>query len=397
MTKILHIITRLDMGGSAQNTLQTCRGLAAEYRIVLVHGLSIESGMTGLEKQTVERQVQIAVGKGAKVIPLPHLVRKIDPINDTRTFWSLFRIIKKEKPVIVHTHTSKAGILGRWSARLARVPIIVHTTHGHVFYGHFGPLASKIFLLAEKLTANVTDHMIALTDSERGDFLKFGICGLGKTASIHSGVDLSKFYSASNGDCAKKKALGLDGKKVVIGTIGWLLPIKGPDVLLKAMGLVWQMFPDVQLVYVGKGEMLDELKSAARQMNVEEKVFFLGWRNDVNEILPLFDIFVLPSLNEGMGRVLVEAMAAGKPIVASNTGGIPDLVTHARNGLLVPPGDVSGFSGAIAWMLRNPDRAERMGAYGRNDCSKFTLEAMLEKIDGLYGNLIKEYLNPEEH
>ena len=392
MIKVMHIITRLDMGGSAQNTLQTCIGLSGTgtYRTVLVHGLALESQMTAQESRIVREQIEIAERRGVRVVPCAPMVRRIDPIKDWKTFCFLLQILKIERPDIVHTHSSKAGILGRLAAWFLKVPAIVHTTHGHVFYGHFGPVASKIFLVVERIVARITDVMVALTEGERRDYIQFNLCPEEKTATIHSGVDIGPFLADPNSyreTSEQKRALGLKAEHPVIGTVGWLLPIKGPMVLLNAFGIVRQEYPGLQLVYVGKGDMREVLEAEAERMVADGSVHFLGWREDIHRIIPAFDLFVLPSLNEGMGRVLVEAMAAGKPIVASDTGGIPDLVIHEHNGLLVPPGDVSSLSDAIAWMLRNPDQAERMGRNGGKECSRYTLETMLEKVDGLYQEL----------
>ena len=392
MIKNLHIITRLDMGGSAQNTLLTCLGLNKDiYEVVLVHGLSLESQMTDLENNSVTKQIEEAQGNGLKVLAIPSLVRKIDPVKDLKTFFSLWRLMVHEKPTIVHTHTSKAGILGRLAAKLTGVPFIVHTTHGHVFYGHFGPLTTKFFLVIERAFASFTQRMIALTDGEKNDYLKFEICEKDKIVTIHSGVDIERFLKAKVKKEEKKKTLGVNPNHPVVGSVGWLLPIKGPKPLLNAMKRIWQDHTDVELVFVGKGELEERLKKDALNMGVSDKVKFLGWRDDVHEIMPIFDVFVLPSLNEGMGRVLVEAMAAGKPVVASCTGGIPDLIRHRVNGLLVTPGSEQGLATAIRELLMDPEKAKVMGQEGKNLCWKYSIESMVEKIDSLYMNL----LNPK--
>jgi glycosyltransferase involved in cell wall biosynthesis len=173
-----------------------------------------------------------------------------------------------------------------------------------------------------------------------------------------------------------------------------LLPIKGPMYLLKAMARLWQSHPEIQLVFVGKGELEDELRTEALRMEASGRVSFLGWRDDIPEIMQLMDIFVLPSLNEGMGRVLVEAMAAAKPVVASRVGGIPDLVKHGQNGLLVEPGDVTGLSLAIRKLLADKKMRDEMGMKGRTMALDFGVEKMVEKIDALYsclyqGNQVK--------
>ena len=387
MEKILHIITRLDMGGSAQNTLQTCKKLCGKYETILVHGLSYESRMTDLERRIIEDGVEEARAQGVKVIPLPSMVRSIRPLKDVRALLSLVWLIFKEKPDIVHTHSSKAGILGRLAAKIAGVPYIVHTPHGHVFYGHFGIVASKIFLWVERIFSKFTDRMVALTNGEKNDYVKLSVCPPEKLFKIHSGVDLKQFMQPNGNRVEKKRSLGLDQNGTVIGFVGWLLPIKGPAYLLKAMAHIWPDYPTASLVMVGKGELDVDLRAQALRMNANGKVKFLGWREDVHEIMPVFDLLVLPSLNEGMGRVLVEAMAAGKPVVASEVGGIPDLVKHGETGYLVRPADEKALANGIKKLLNDPERAQQMGQRGKEYCRQFSLEAMIAKLDDLYSDL----------
>jgi glycosyltransferase involved in cell wall biosynthesis len=388
--KIVHIITRLDRGGSAQNTLVTCQRLAGRYKVVLVHGLSLESKMTGWEKQSVERQIIKAREKGLKVIPVPSLVRRIDPARDLCAFFSILMLLVREKPTIVHTHTYKAGILGCWAAKMAGIPIIVHTPHGHVFYGHFSPLVTKFFIIIEKFTAHLIDRMVALTEGERNDYIAFSVSKPDKMVTVHSGVDIDLYTTTRVNIHEKKRSLGLQAEGLIVGAIGWLLPIKGPMHLLKAMKGVWESNPDTQLVFVGKGDLEEELKAETLRMGASGRVIFLGWRYDIPEIMQVLDILVLPSLNEGMGRVLVEAMAAGRPVVASSVGGIPDLVRHGQNGFLVGPGDVNGLSLAIKKLLIDNKMRDEMGRRGRAMAHDFSVEKMLEKIDALYSSLLGE-------
>jgi glycosyltransferase involved in cell wall biosynthesis len=380
----------LDRGGSAQNTLLTCLGLNGKHELILAHGLSLESQMTGCEKQSVDRQIERAEEGGVKLTAIPSLVRRIDPVHDFRAFLSLWQLMIKVRPHIVHTHTSKAGLLGRWAAKMVGVPIIVHTPHGHVFYGHFGPLLSRFFVIMERLTASITDRMVALTEAEGNDYNTLSVCNPDKMVTIHSGVDIARYAAARVDIEEKKRSLGLNPKELVVGTVGWLLPIKGPMYLLKAMAPIWQSYPDIKLVFVGKGDLEEKLRLKASLMGVSDKVEFLGWRDDIPEIMQLLDIFVLPSLNEGMGRVLVEAMAAGKAIVASNTGGIPDLIMHGHNGLLVPPGDSSRLAGAIIMLLKDTHRREEMGKNGKLLAVRYSVESMVNKIDNLYKTLLTQ-------
>ena len=345
--------------------------------------------MTDSEREAVERQIENARVNGVKVVSVHSLVRRISPVRDIHALYDLVRIIKTEKPDVVHTHTSKAGLLGRLAAKIAKVPFVVHTPHGHVFFGHFGPVLSRVFLWVERLLSPLTDRVVALTKGEIRDYTDFHVYSQDKLVKIHSGVDIEKFKQVRVGAVEKKRSLGLDQDGLVVGFIGWLLPIKGPMHLLKAMEVVWQDHADTNLVFIGKGDLDVDLRAEALKTGANGRLNFLGWRNDIEEIMPIFDIFVLPSLNEGMGRVLVEAMAAGKPIVASNVGGIPDLVHHDHNGLLVPPGDEKALAAAILQLIDDPEKAKMLGQRGRERCHQYSVEAMVEKLDNLYENLFK--------
>jgi glycosyltransferase involved in cell wall biosynthesis len=351
--KIIHIITRMDMGGSAQNTLlTTLHHDSQHYKVWLIKGSTLESAMTKAETKLVEDQLENAKKQGIEIIDVPSLVRRISPINDVRGFVALFRHIRKIEPHIVHTHTSKAGILGRLVAWMARVPIVIHTPHGHVFYGHFGRLLSRIFIQIEKLLGRVTHHHVALTPEEGNDYVNLGVAKPKNISVIHSGIDLRRFSKAVKQRTEKRKELGIPPDSLLIGYVGWLIPIKGVTYLVDAMVKVLEQHPESMLVLVGKGDEKGEeeikLKEQVENLGLAENVSFLGWRPDVDKVIDCFDIFVLPSLNEGMGRVLVEAMATGLPIVASRVGGIPDLV-------------------------------------------KDSAEAMVEQIDDLYKDLLEKY------
>jgi len=398
---ITHIITRLDMGGSAQNTLITALNHNPQrYSVCLIKGSTHESAMTAEETQLINRQLATAKKQGIKVVDLPALVRRISPFNDIKSFVSIFRVLRKSKPDIVHTHTSKAGILGRLTAWMARVPIIIHTPHGHVFYGHFGRLLSRIFLQMEKLLGRITHHQIALTPEECNDYFSLRVSQPSNTSVIHSGIDLHRFIEGAKQRTRKRKELGIPPDSLLVGYVGWLIPIKGVTYLVSAMEKVAEKHPKSLLVLVGKGDDKGEeeikLKEQVERAGLTSKVLFLGWRPDVDEIMGCFDIFVLPSLNEGMGRVLVEAMAAGLPIVASRAGGIPDLVKDGQNGLLVPPEDASALEKAISVLLEDKAQRKRMGEAGKKMCRPYSAEAMVEQIDNLYLNLLKNHFQDRD-
>jgi glycosyltransferase involved in cell wall biosynthesis len=185
--------------------------------------------------------------------------------------------------------------------------------------------------------------------------------------------------------------LGIPSDSLVVGFVGWLLPIKGVNFLIQAMAGVVKNHPKGLLVLVGKGEDERKLKKQAKNLGLTDKVLFLGWRPDVDEIMGCFDVFVLPSLNEGMGRVLVEAMAVGLPIVASRVGGIPDLVKDGKNGYLVPPADSAALEGAISDLFQDNAKRKRLGKAGKKMCRPYSTEAMVEQINNLYARLLEQY------
>jgi glycosyltransferase involved in cell wall biosynthesis len=387
-TKVLHIITRLDMGGSAQNTLLSCLGLEpALYPVTLVKGSTEESSMTREEIERLEQDLAVLRRQGVGVITIPTLVRRISPWHDLRAFLAILRHLCRLRPDIVHTHTSKAGLLGRLAAWLARVPVVVHTPHGHVFYGHFGLTLSRFFLLVERMLSRITNHLVALTPGEAEDYVDLGVMPPHKISVIPSGIDLRRFLGARVDRLSKRRELGLPSAALTVGFVGWLLPIKGVSFLVRAMPDILARHPESFLVLVGKGDHEATLRSLTDSLGLNGRVLFLGWRPDVEEILPCLDLLVLPSLNEGMGRVVLEAMAAGVPIVASRVGGVPDLVWDGQNGLLVPPADSGALKRAICQLFRDEPRRRRMGAKGKEICGQYSVESMVNQISDLYAIL----------
>jgi glycosyltransferase involved in cell wall biosynthesis len=381
------------MGGSAQNTLLTALNHDPQrYSVCLIKGSTHESAMTKAETNLIRERLADVKKRGIEVIDLPSLVRRISPLNDIKAFFAIYSLFCHLKPDIVHTHTSKAGILGRLAAWMARIPIIIHTPHGHVFYGHFARSLSRIFLHIEKLLGRITHHQIALTPEESNDYLRLRVSKPSNTSVIHSGVDVHRFISGAKQRTRKRKELGISPDSLVIGYVGWLIPIKGVTYLVRAMANIAEKYPKSILVLVGKGDEKGEeeikLKEQVGNLGLRDKVHFLGWRSDVDKIMGCFDIFVLPSLNEGMGRVLVEAMAAGLPIVASRVGGIPDLVKNGQNGLLLPPEDAIALEKAISSLLEDKKKRKRMGQAGTKMCRHYSTGAMVEQIDDLYIELL---------
>ena len=388
--KVIHVITRFDKGGSAENTYLTVRGLDKDrYDVVLVTGPSRASQMSDQEVQAVEANQAVLESSGVRIVFIPELIREPAPLSDWRTLVRLCVLFRKERPVIVHTHTSKAGMLGRWAAFLCRVPIIVHTPHGHVFWGYFNKFKTGVFILLERLTARITDRIITLTDHEKMDHIRFSIAPEGKFAVIHSGVDLSR-YSGVQADIAKiRQDMNLPEGAFVVGTTGRLTAVKGHIHLLQAAARILKDRKEIYFVLLGDGELGDYLRKYADEAAIARNVRFLGWRSDVATVLSAFDVFAFPSLNEGMGKAIVEAMAMGKPVIASDVGGIPDLVVHGENGLLVPPANSEALANAVLDLYENPDKRKKMGEAGKRIAAEYGVDAMLRKIDALYETCLK--------
>ncbi len=381
--RVLHVITRLDKGGSAENTFLTLTGLdRSRYEVSLAAGPVENAGQD--RKNQVEEH-------GIPYFYIPELVRDINPIRDPVALLKLYNLLKKKRFDIVHTHTSKAGLLGRLAAKLAKTPVIIHTPHGHVFFGYFGQGKTKVFLFLEKLASRITDRLVALTRQEKEDYVSFRVAEENRCVVIHSGIELDKFTELPPGEKHNiKSRLGIPADSLVVGTAGRLATVKGPEVLIEAARHILAKKTSVFFVFAGDGDLRPRLERKTAELGIEKHVAFLGWRDDIARILSLYDIFVLPSLNEGMGRVLAEAMALGKPIVASRVGGIPDLVIHGKNGFLVPPKNPEELATSIGILLEDSEKRAEMGKSGKAMASHFSKEKMVEKIAKLYEELLKQ-------
>ena len=383
--RVIHVITRFDKGGSAENTCLTALGLdPGSYELQLVVGASEESDMGPEERTCVEENLARLRARGVKILTLAELVRRVSPLNDLTALFRLWRLFRRERPRIVHTHTSKAGIVGRWAAWLAGVPVILHTPHGHVFWGYFGPAKTRFFVLLEKLSALVTDRLVMLTEQERTDHLRVGIAPAETFVTIHSGVDLAPFAAAKAARDEARRSLGIPEGSFAVGTVGRLIAIKGPGVLMAAARQVIDRCPQCLFVFLGAGELLEPLRAQAAALGIGSHIRFPGWRPDAARMMSAFDCFAFPSINEGMGKALVEAMALEKPVVASRVGGLIDLVDDGVSGFLVPPADPQALADRILFLLENPQAARRMAARAAATAGDYGAAAMVRKIEALY-------------
>jgi glycosyltransferase involved in cell wall biosynthesis len=388
--RVLHVITRMVKGGAQENTLAN---------VARIHGdgweSSLVTGHAGGAEGSLEPECLAA---GVRMIRVPDLVRELSPRQDFRALQELKRVIRKERPHLVHTHTSKAGILGRMAAKSCGVPVVVHTPHGHVFHSYESGVKTRFFIRAERWCAPRADYLVALTENERREHLELGIGKPDQWSVVHSGIDFAPFLRAAPERPAVRAELGIPETDPVIGTVGRLVPIKGQQYLLEAYAALRREHPRLHLVLVGDGELRGELVGQARALGVPVHdheaarpeapapgVHFTGLRRDVPRLLAALDLFALPSLNEGMGRVLVEAMAMELACVASRVSGTPDVVTEGETGLLVPPRDPEALRHALAALLSDPERAREMGRRGRERAlAGFSVERMTHLLENLY-------------
>lgn len=377
--KILRIIARLNVGGPAIHTiLLTARFNNEKYCSKLVKG--VEGPREG------DMQA-FAMERGVKPIVIPELQREINIVKDSVALWKLYQLIRREKPDIVHTHTAKAGMLGRTAAWLAGVPVILHTFHGHIFKGYFGRTKTWIFLQIEKVMAKLSTKIITISESLKKELVELGVAPEGKIDVIPIGLDLTQFVKHDyNGEF--KRSLGLSKNCLIVGTVGRLVPIKGQKYFLEAANKICgdsNGNRGVKFVIVGDGELRGELEGHAKELGLEGKLYFTGFRSDLPDVYADFDIMVLPSLNEGTPVVLIEAMSSGKPVVATAVGGVVDLVEDGVTGLLVEPESERELTDGIAALLSDKARRKMLGRKGREAVyPAYDIETLVKRMDDVY-------------
>lgn len=369
--RIVHLITRLVHGGAQVNTIMT-----VEHQRAQGHEVWLAAGPeTGPEGSLWAR---------ADATLLRHLVRAVRPWHDVLGFFEIVRLLTRVRPHVVHTHTSKAGLLGRWAAWWVGVPIVIHTPHGHVFHSYFSPLTSRLFITLERLSARITRKLIMLTEAERDEHLAAGVADRDKMVVIPSGVDLDVLPVVR----PSRTDLGLPPEGPLIGYVGRLAEIKGPGDLVRAMPRVLEKHPRAHLVMGGDGPERAAVEAETARLKIADRVTMLGALADAGGLLSVVDLVVVPSRNEGMGRVAVEAMAAGLPVVATRVGGLAEVIVDGETGLLVSCGDVGAMAQAIVAVLSDPPGARRMGEAGRHRAARYSTAVMLSALDALYSDLL---------
>ncbi|MFH1624602.1 MAG: glycosyltransferase [Pseudomonadota bacterium] len=441
--KVLRIIGRLNIGGPAIHTVLLTDGLdKTKFDSILL------TGSVGEHEGDMH---YFAEERGVKPIIIPEMGRDISWKNDLRAFWKISKIIKREKPDFVHTHTAKAGTIGREAAIVIRCREslvrslkrllfykksrlaahdpqvkIVHTFHGHIFRGYFHPLKTRAFLLIERVLARFTDKIIVLSNQQFKELCyHYKIAPPEKFAIIPLGLEIDKFLQCETKRGQLRKELGIPREIPIVGIVGRLVPVKNHRMFLDTVAEViktksWSssknavtgcQAPVARFIVVGDGELRGELETYSKQLGIQDDVIFTGWREDLDVIYADLDIVALTSLNEGTPVSLIEAMAAGKPVVATDTGGVRDLVTSSQQsairqeiedkkasdgihspgykiyerGILVQLGDVHGFAEAVRVMLNDGELRKKMGNEGRKLAQeKYRKERLYRDIEDLY-------------
>jgi glycosyltransferase involved in cell wall biosynthesis len=374
--KVLRIVTRLNIGGVARHVTSLAVDLDPRFQTLLVHG-SLGASEGDFSPQTRARGIQLS--------EIPYLQRNIAPGKDLRTIWELYRVMRSYRPDIVATHTSKAGILGRFAAVFAGVPVRVHTYHGLVLEEAFPEAMSTAMRAIERLAALCTTRLIAISPEIAGDLQRRGI-GARKIVTISNGLELEPLC---NGDpMTLRNELELEARVPLVGIVGRLVPQKGIATFIDAAAVISQQVPTAHFVVVGDGEERVSLERQAARLDLSDRVHFLGWRSDLGDLYAGIDIVVLTSKHEGTPCSLIEAGAAARPVVAVAVGGVPDVVSNGENGLLVLPGDTSGVASAVVALCRDPGRSQRMGLEGRRRAvEEHSVATMVREVSDLYAAL----------
>jgi glycosyltransferase involved in cell wall biosynthesis len=392
-TRIARIITRLNIGGPSVQAIELTTRLGDRgYRTVLAHGRLGEG--EGDMRYLLEGRASPA----ADVVEIPQLRRRIAPVDDLRAVAQIYGVLRRFQPAIVHTHMAKAGSAGRLAALAynrtmprAQRARLVHTYHGHVLDGYFGPAATRTFVGIEQLLARATDRIVAISPQIRDELLEgFHIGRAGQYRVVPLGFDLTTLAALDDTSRqAARAALGLAAGAHVVTTVGRLTAIKQHGLFLEAAQLISSRDAAAIFLIVGDGELRPELENLARTMGIGDRTRFLGWRRDLASIYGATDVFLLTSRNEGTPVALIESLAAGVPGVSTDVGGVRDVVNSSAVGLLAPPGDARALASDVQTLLADRDRRRRMGDAGRESVvARYGIDRLVRDVDALYRELL---------
>jgi len=378
---VLRVIARLNVGGPALHAvLLNDRLDPSRYESRLV------AGRVGDEEGD---WLALHARAPDNVVSLPALGRDVRGGRDWSAFWSLVKLIRAFRPHVVHTHTAKAGALGRLAATLCRVPVVVHTYHGHVFDGYFSPFTTKVVVATERVLARTASALVAVTERVRRDILAHRIGTPDRVVVVPLGLDLDPLVAAAPRRGELRAELGLSPLAPLVGIVARLVPVKAHEVFLEAARAIAPVRPEAIFLVVGDGERRGELEALARGAGLGDRVRFLGWRADLARLYADLDVVVLTSKNEGSPVALIEAMAAARPVVSTRAGGVEDVVGDGETGLVVPVGDAAAIARAIVDLLEHPARAAALGAAAQASVvARFGSARLVDDVDRLYRRLL---------
>ena len=385
--KVAHLIARMISGGADENTLFTVKGLNKEaYEIDLICGEESDEGI--LRKITNEN---------IHIIQLKGLKWELNFLYDPVVLIKLIQLMRKNHYDIVHTHTTKAGILGRIAAGIAGVPMIVHGLHGSTFQAFNSGLLNWLLFLLERLTGRFTDAYISVSRVLSEKYVEKGIGKKENYHTVYSGMDLDAFYGVKGKiDCReKRRKLGIGLEDFVIGNVARLETRKGHKFLIDAFKNIVEKQKDsrIKLLIIGEGNKREDLKNYVQELNLKDKVIFTGYRKDVEELIAVMDIFALTSLREGLPRVLVQAAAVGIPSVAFNVDGVSEIIKDNVNGFLIEAKNLEQLENRIRQYMNDKDLVFLHGRNGREFIeNKWSIKGMVDRIDQIYQKLIREKL-----
>jgi glycosyltransferase involved in cell wall biosynthesis len=376
---VAHVVTKLELGGAQRNTLYTVAHLdRRRFRSLLITG---EPGLLDEEARSLPK---------VEFHRVPSLVRPIHAPLDLRALMDLTLRFKRLRPAIVHTHSSKAGILGRWAARLAGTPVIIHSIHGFGITPDQPPLLRRALIALERRTGRITTRFFAVSEANRRQGVALGLFPPERCAVIRSGIDLEAFRACRVDRRGKRLELGLDPDRPVVGMVAPFKPQKRPLDFLRVAASVRRRRADAQFLMVGDGALRPAIEAGVRSLGLTGTVKLAGWRWDVPEVLRCLDALALTSAWEGLPRVYLEALASGVPVVGTAVDGAAEVVRDGENGFLVAPGDVEALAERLLWLLDHPEEAGRMGACGVALPPEFDARDMVRRQEAEYERLLEE-------